>query len=92
MPDDVTLCNVCGLPIKIGDWPCVNTIREHEPALVTPPFQAYFDIGLGEQVNSFADRWRLMRQKGLQYRDLPRPGDLSARRDRVEQQRREQAR
>jgi hypothetical protein len=55
------------------------------------PFAEYFDIGLGETVTSFADRWRHMRQKGLQYRDLPAKGELSARRDQIEQQKREQA-
>lgn len=56
------------------------------------PFVPYFDEGLGIQVNSFADRWTGMRRAGLQYRDLPSKGDLSARRDRIEERKREERR
>ena len=83
-------CTVCGLPLQVGQQGCITTIRPHEPVLPYVPFTEYFDIGLGETVTSFADRWRFMRQKGLQYRDLPSKGELSARRDRIEQQKREQ--
>lgn len=53
------------------------------------PFTPYFDYGLGEEVTSLGHRWQLMKQHHLDYRDHPSKGDLSARRDRCEAQRRE---
>jgi len=85
-------CSVCGLPISVGEWPCVKTIRPHGRSVQTDVFVPYFDVGLGEQINSYADRWRHMRQKQMQYRDLPSTGDLSARRDRLEERKKEEAR
>lgn len=76
------ICTVCGLPLEIGDYPCVLTTRPHGKMLRYQPFVPYFDVGLGEQVGSLADRWRHMREKNLVDRDLPRKGDLSARLDR----------
>lgn len=86
------LCTVCGLPIEIGQWPCVKTIRPHGKSVQTDVFVPYFDIGLGMQVNSFADRWRGMKETGMQYRDKLRPGDISARRDRIEERKKEERR
>lgn len=64
----------------------------HESTLPYYVFTPYFDYGLWREITSYADRWRAMRQTGLQYRDLPSKGELSARRDRIEQSKREQAR
>jgi hypothetical protein len=89
---NVEPCKVCGLPLEVGQQGCIKTIRPHEPVLTYHPFIPYFDIGLGVQVNSFAERWTAMRRAGLQYRDLPSAGDLSARRDRIEERRKEEAR
>lgn len=72
----------CGSPIEII----------YKPDTKWVPFAPYFDIALGKQVNTLADRWRFMRAKGLQYADKMSPGDVSARKDRIEQQKREQAR
>jgi hypothetical protein len=56
------------------------------------PFTPYFDFALGEEVTTLAHRHRLMRQNHLDYRDKMRPGDLSARLDRVHEERKERAR
>lgn len=96
-------CAVCGLPIAVGDWPCVKTIRPHGKSVQTDVFSTYFDIGLGEEVTSLGDRWKGMKEQRdprtgdvvrerLEYRDKMSKGDQSARLDRVAEQRREQAR
>lgn len=72
-------CDTCGGEVE----------QRFEHSVQANPFIPYFDIGLGEHVGSFADRWRHMRQNGLVDREKLRPGDLSARRDRIEEQRRE---
>ncbi len=96
------VCTVCGLPLAIGDWPCVVTIRPHAPSLKVPIFTEYFDWGLGEMVTSLAQRWRLMHgetncdgveaRPRLEYRDKMSPGDQSARLDRIHARRKEEAR
>jgi hypothetical protein len=86
------LCTVCGLPLEVGQQGCITTIRPHEPVLTYHPFIPYFDIGLGVQVNSHAERWRHMRNAKMDYRDKLSAGDLSARRDRVEERKREERR
>jgi hypothetical protein len=89
---DVTpehLCSVCGLPLAVGDWPCVATIRPHGKSVQTNAFVTYFDIGLGVQIDSLGQRWRVMKDQHVDYRDKLSRGDLSARRDRIEQQKRE---
>jgi hypothetical protein len=100
--DDVTLCTVCGLPLEIGQWPCVFTPRPHGRSVQTAPFIPYFDFALGREITSLGDRWAAMKgtidpESGtrvgqMDYRDKMSPGDLSARRERIEQQKREQAR
>lgn len=98
-----TLCTVCGLPIAVGQWPCVTRIVEHGKSVQTHPFSTYFDIGLGEEVTSLGDRWQGMKEQRdpatgdvvrerLEYRDKMSKGDQSARLDRVAEQQREQAR
>lgn len=91
-------CSVCGLPLAVGDWPCVTTIRPHGKSVQTTPFVAYFDFALGKQIDSLGDRHQAM--KGtydphtgkvwgqLDYRDKMSKGDLSARDDRVREQKR----
>lgn len=88
------LCAVCGKPLQVGQQGCIVRIVEHEPVGVYHPFIPYFDIALGEQVDSHAQRWRLMKQREdpatgeivrerLEYRDKMSKGDLSARHDRI---------
>ena len=77
------VCAVCGLPITIGQWPCITTIRPHEVSVQTAPFLPYFDIGLGREVTSLGDRWAGMRRAHRDYRDHPSAGDRAARRDRI---------
>jgi hypothetical protein len=96
------VCQVCGLPIEVGDWPCVETIRPHGRSVQTNSFQSYFDFALGREITSLGDRWQAMRGtidddsgqriNQMDYRDKMSPGDLAARRDRLEQQKRDQAR
>jgi len=85
-------CAVCGLPLAVGEQGCIATIRPHEPVLTYRPFTPYFDFALGQQIDSHAQRWRVMRQKKLDYRDKMDKGTLSARRDRIEEERKERAR
>ncbi len=99
---NVEPCQVCGKPLTIGQQGCIVRVVEHEPVGVYHPFIPYFDFALGREVTSLAERWRFMRgeidresgeRRGqLDYRDKMSPGDLSARRDRLEQERKEQAR
>ena len=90
MTDD--LCHVCGLPIQVGEYPCIFTPRAHGKSVQTTPFSTYFDYGLGKEITSLGDRWNAMKENHLDYRDKMSPGDLSARKDRIEQRKREQAR
>lgn len=96
------LCTVCGLPIAVGEWPCVYRVRPHGTSVQTDVFSTYFDVGLGREVTSLGDRWAAMRgtmdpESGtvrgqLDYREHPSRGELSARRDRAEAERKERAR
>jgi hypothetical protein len=82
------ICAVCGKPIQIGEWPCVYTPRPHERSVQTAPFVAYYDHGLGMEITGLGDRQAEMRRNNLHYREHPSKGDLSARRDRLEERRR----
>ncbi len=94
---NVEPCQVCGLPLSVGEWPCVTTIRPHGRSVQTTVFSPYYDVGLGEEVTSLAQRWRLMKKQEdgegntirerLEYRDKMSPGALSARLDRVNEER-----
>jgi hypothetical protein len=53
------------------------------------PFIPYFDFALGKQIDSHAQRWTEMKAAKVDYRDKLSKGDLSARRDKVEQQKRD---
>lgn len=97
MPTYDLRCQSCG-----REWERFSTIAHRadpcdcggpveqvfKPSMSYVPFTPYFDYGLGREITSFADRWRAMRQTGMQYRDLPSKGDLSARRDRIEEAKR----
>jgi hypothetical protein len=82
------LCDVCGLPLEIGQQGCISTIRPHGPLAQPSGFTAYFDVGLGEYVTSLGQRHQLMRRNKLDYRDKMSPGDVSARRDREHERQR----
>lgn len=93
------VCEVCGLPIAVGDWPCVTTIRPHGKSVQTDPFKPYFDVGLGKEITSLGDRRAAMRgeiddvsgerRNKLDYREKLAPGEISARQDRIRQQQRD---
>jgi hypothetical protein len=89
---NVEPCQVCGLPLKIGDWPCVSTVRPHGRSVQGQVFVPYFDIGLGVEITSLAERKRWMRNLHMDYRDKPTKGELSARADRAHERRKEEAR
>lgn len=95
-------CQVCGKPLAVGQQGCIVRVVPHEPVGVYHPFTPYFDFALGVEVTSLAHRWSLMkgeidrdtgeRRGQLDYRDKMSAGELSARRDRVEAERKERAR
>lgn len=76
----IPVCPTCGSERFLGDRASYH------------PFIPYFDIGLGEEVTSHAQRWRLMHAAHMDYRDKVTPGELSARRDRLEERKREERR
>ena len=93
-------CERCGAALTVG---CSSACRDlHAPVGNYHPFIPYFDFALGQEVTSLAQRWGFMkgeidretgeRRGQLEYRDKMSAGELSARRDRVEAQRRERAR
>lgn len=84
------VCPRCGQLYGIGQSPYCKD--QHAAVGRYVPFAPYFDIALGEHVTSLAERWRFMRQQHVDYKDKLSPGQLSARRDRIEQERRERAR
>lgn len=51
-------------------------------------FEPHFDIGIGRDVTGWGDVKKAMRENTLDFRDHPSAGDLSARKDRIEQQKR----
>lgn len=79
-------CESCGAVYGIGDSPwCRDGHGSVQPRRA---FEPYFDIGLGKHVTGWGDIRQEMRRKKLDFRDHPTDGDLSARRDRIEQQKR----
>lgn len=69
---------------------CTATLTQvHRPTPRYRPFNPYFDIGLGEEITSYAHRRRVMKSQGMDYRDHPSPGDASARLDKIADTRRE---
>jgi len=83
------VCTVCGEPLAIGDFPCIRTPRPHAKALPSKGYEPRFDIGLGEYVTGWGDIRQHMRRNRLDFRDKMSRGQLSARRDRIEQQKRD---
>lgn len=78
-------CESCGNPIEVGDWP----FCPHGKVQPRGGFEPRFLDGLGEHVTGWGDVRKHMRAKKLDFRDHPSKGWLSARRDRIEQQKRE---
>lgn len=81
-------CTVCGLPLAIGEYPCILSPRPHAKALPSRGYEPRFDIALGEWTSGWGDVRQHMRRKGLDFRDHPTPAQLSDRRDRIADQRR----
>jgi putative FmdB family regulatory protein len=75
-------CEECGGAVE----------QEFKHSVQSTPFIPYFDFALGVQVSSLAERWRHMRNLHVDYRDKMSAGELSARRDRIEARKREEAR
>jgi predicted amidophosphoribosyltransferase len=66
--------------------------QEFKHSVQATPFSPYFDVALGVHVSSLAERWKHMRNAHVDYRDKLSPGQLSARRDRIEERKKEEAR
>lgn len=75
-------CETCGGAVE----------QEFKHSVQSSIFTPYFDFALGQQVDSLPERKKAMRNLHLDYRDKVDRGTLSARRDRIEEQKREQAR
>lgn len=58
----------------------------NKPPTTYHPFKHYFDIGLGAEVTSLAQRRRLMKEAHFDFRDHPSAGEESARRDKRNEQ------
>lgn len=72
---------------------CATILTQvHRPTPRYRPFNAYFDIGLGQEITSLAHRKRVMKAQAMDYRDHPSPGDSSARLDKIADSRREMRR
>ena len=84
-----TPCRFCGHEIEVGEWPLCPHARVHHEYR---PFKPYFDIGLGQQIDSFGQRETVRKSLGLDWRDQPTNGDMSARLDRSNEIRRERQR
>jgi len=82
----LTTCDRCGVTYGVGCSPWCKD--GHARVIPSPGFEPRFDIGLGRDVTGWGDIKQEMRRKGLDYRDHPSAGDLSARRDRIEESRR----
>ncbi len=99
MPSYDLKCQSCGkewerfstIGARYEPCDCGGAVEQlHKHSVQGTPFIPYFDFALGEQINSMPERKRAMRNAHVDYRDKMSPGDLSARRDRVHQERQEQ--
>lgn len=63
-----------------------------KPQRTYVPFNPYYDEGLDVEVTGRQHRQRVMRDLKVDYRDRPSPGDLSARRDKMMERRKERLR
>ena len=77
------ICSKCDHDVEIGEYP----FCPHERVMAYHPFKPYFDIGLGEYVSSFAERETIRKRLGLEWKDQPTEGDLNARKDWANEQR-----
>lgn len=82
-PGQLVTCDKCSEEYGVGDSPWCRD--GHEPVQPRGGFEPRFDIGLGEYVTGWGDVKQHMRRKHLDYREHPSQGDLSARRDRIEE-------
>ncbi len=85
-------CPRCGTLYRIGEWPLCGPRQDHGKSVQLQPFAEYFDIGLGRTIRSLGDRWAAMRAERLDYREKMSPGQLSARRDRIEERKKAEGR
>lgn len=76
------VCDKCGATVGIGQSPWCRD--GHGRVLPAKGFDSFFDIGLGREVSGWGDIHQAMREANLDFRDHPSPGDLSARRDKCE--------
>jgi len=81
------VCDRCGHILRVGDWPRCP----HGKSVQLHPFAAYWDDGIGAYITSLGDRRAHMRRLHLDYRDKMKPGDLSARLDRINEQKKRAA-
>jgi hypothetical protein len=83
------ICESCGKEITIALWP----FCPHEPLSERRPFKAWVDEHISTngpvEITSLSQWNKLMRDNNSELRDGPRPGDISARRDKCEQMTRE---
>lgn len=97
-------CLSCGHVFEfvraVADWPktpaCEQCGEPTEHAHVSSqeyrPFKPYFDVALGQEITSFAQRESVRRSLQADFCDQPRAGDLSARQDKMHEDRRERMR
>jgi hypothetical protein len=83
------ICDKCGNDYDIGDWIfCPHgSIRERRP------FKGWVDENISDspvEITSLSQWNRMMKANNMELRDGLRPGDISARKDKCEQIRREQ--
>jgi hypothetical protein len=84
------VCASCGTAYR---HPQSNLCRDgHEAVGGYHPFTPYFDIGLGKEISSLAERKTEMRRAHFDYRDHPSPGELTARKDKLQEARKERIR
>lgn len=92
------VCEMCCRRFGVGQSP--RCLDGHDYVSGYHPFTPYFDVGLGREVTSLADRWQGMKAQPpdeftegrpkLEYRDHPTKGELAARKDRAMQRRKAQ--
>lgn len=95
-----TICESCGVVWGVGQ----SYLCKEGHGFVNGyhPFIPYFDFALGAQVGSLAQRWSMMKRQEdgeglvvrerLEYRDKMSPGEITARKDRLRDRAREEAR
>ena|GEM_PF-5512090 len=84
-------CDKCGSEYGLGEWPWCPHGRPQ--GMMT--FRPYIDEHIAEhpiEITSWAQRKRIMRQRGLEFAERPPKGWFSEREDRCMEQRRERER